>query len=174
MKVRYHGPVLFARRGPAFAPLAAIALAVSCTAPAPPRDTPVRPAAPKWPLLEAARAWPLAVPRHPSVGHAPPRYTLEVRVTPAASLPLYLDLVPGQSLPAGTQLAAFHQARTGEPGTIYAMEKLPDGTWRPLAADADGTLLQGNLTACLTCHRDAPADSVFGPPRTTVAPVAPP
>jgi len=68
-------------------------------------------------------------------------------------------------VPPGTRVAAFHETVEGEPASVYVLEKLPDGQWRPLVTEPDGTLVSGELGTCLSCHADAPADSLFGPRR---------
>jgi hypothetical protein len=88
-----------------------------------------------------------------------------VRVTPETAVPLYLGLTRGQTLPEGTRIAAFHTGRDGEARWVYVLEKVAAKGWSALAVEPDGTLAQGDLTACLSCHEDAPADSVFGPAR---------
>jgi len=90
---------------------------------------------------------------------------MEVRVSPGA-LDLYRGLVAGGSLPPGSTVAAFHKTPNGAPGSIYAMTRLPTGSWEFVATEPDGTLLgRGPLAACASCHDDAPADPLFGPPR---------
>lgn len=86
-------------------------------------------------------------------------------MSPAEAADPYLALVPGQSLPVGTRVAAFHESQSGDAASVYVLTKGPSGTWEPLVTEPDGTLVQGDLTPCLTCHSDAPADSLFGPRR---------
>jgi hypothetical protein len=85
-------------------------------------------------------------------------------VTPAA-LPAYRSLVAGQTLPVGTEIAAFHRSVDGgAPGSTYVMEKRAEG-WAFFATDATGRLLLGEgVRLCVSCHAEARADSLFGVP----------
>lgn len=88
---------------------------------------------------------------------------MEVRVSPGA-LDLYRGLVAGGSLPAGSTLVALHRTPSGAPGSVYAMTRLPAGSWEFMATEPDGTVLgRGLLAPCASCHDDAPAAPLFGP-----------
>lgn len=108
----------------------------------------------------------------PNQGHAGAGASAWVKVSPAA-LHTYQGWVQDSTLPMGTLLAMFHAAGTSRAtASIYVMEKTPSG-WRYGVVGADGrTLAAGNgvsvpsPAACAGCHAAAPADSVFGPPRT--------
>lgn len=144
---------------------AAALLVLSC---APAREPPVAsrlpPAPPRWAEFEGARTWPLAAEPFASRGHGGGHYTVEVRVTPAA-LPAYRALVPGRTLPVGTEIAAFHRSVDGgAPGSTYVMQKRAEG-WAFFATDAAGRVLVGEgVRLCAGCHAEARADSLFGVP----------
>jgi hypothetical protein len=128
----------------------------------------VKPAGrPRWERLAEARSWPLATPPFLASGHAGGEYTMEVRVSPSA-VEDYRALTAGKQWVPGTSLVAFHLRRQdGAAASIYAMTKLPDGRWEYVVAAPDGTLeARGALPLCTRCHADAPADSLFGAPRT--------
>jgi hypothetical protein len=86
-----------------------------------------------------------------------------VRVAPPG-LAAYRSLTPGLRLPAGTIIAAFHRNRvTGAAGSVYAMQKHPDGAWEYVVIAPDGAIeARGTVPLCARCHAEAPADSVFG------------
>ncbi len=89
-----------------------------------------------------------------------------VRVTPAVR-DTYLSLVTDSVLPEGTIVALFFADEAGrEAGPVFAMEK-QSGTWRYFSTDARGGLdPRLNAGECARCHEAAPADSVFGLPRS--------
>jgi hypothetical protein len=82
----------------------------------------------------------------------------------------YVALVPGQSVPAGTVVAAVHELPDGGEGPIYAMEKDDSGGWRYLVVSPSGLIEeQGALPLCVRCHAEGVSDSLFGPPRAQAA-----
>lgn len=91
---------------------------------------------------------------------------MEIRVSPE-SREGYLGLRPGISLSDGTVVAAVHRdVDTSRPGPIYVMEKRA-GAWAFQVLGADGRPAEhGPLTLCARCHAEAPADMLFGLPRT--------
>jgi hypothetical protein len=130
--------------------------------PAPP--TPSRHAVEsRWERFAEARSWPLAAPPSVARGHAAGEYIASVRV-PSAYRDAYRGLVAGERWPVGMSIAAFHERRADhEPGSIYAMTKLPAGDWEYVVAAPDGVVeSRGTIDLCARCHADAPADSLFG------------
>jgi hypothetical protein len=143
--------------------LAGLAWGAACASAEQPLP-PLAPAvsSPRWERLAAASQWPEAAPPFASRGHGA-GFIVTVRVEPAG-LEAYRGIVSGGVFAEGTSNAVFHRDSAGTAGSIYAMEKR-SGAWRFTAANADGTLLEGDLGLCRRCHDDSPADHVFGAPR---------
>lgn len=84
-----------------------------------------------------------------------------VRVNDAARSS-YANLVTDTVFPDGSVLVELSQGV----GHSYAMRKT-GGAWSYFELGAKGGLLaSGALKLCAGCHAQAPADQVFGPPRT--------
>jgi len=150
----------------------ATALLMGACARQPPRAeaAPSQPVA-RWAELDVARAWPSASAAFPSRGHGVGQYLIDVRVEPRY-LGAYRNLSRGQTLPVGTTLAAFHRDRdTGAAASIYVMQKRSDAEWEFSVADDEGRLRpQQSVELCSRCHAEAPADDLFGVPRSPAAP----
>jgi hypothetical protein len=141
----------------------ALPSSLACSAPAPLPSVTPPPARPHWRGFDEVRALPSVGPAWPAQGHGVDPAFVEVRVTPAAA-DAYRSLSPATRFPAGVTIAAFYRRPSGEAWSVYAMTKRADG-WQYVVADPDGTLVnEGELTACVLCHREAPADGVFGMP----------
>ena len=122
-------------------------------------------AEPSWSEYAAARKWPIAAELHPSRGHGSSEYLVEVRVAPEA-LSAYRDLVPGTGLPKGARVAAAHRERSGgQVASTFVMQKGEDGRWAYFSVGPTGRVDRGDTALCRRCHSQAPADSLFGPPR---------
>jgi hypothetical protein len=98
-------------------------------------------------------------------GHAPQPYSASVRVNPEAR-EQYRNLVADSLLPAATVIAELVLDSEARIQQILAMEKQASGDWEFLMLTADGRArARGALSSCTRCHAEAPADSLFGPPR---------
>lgn len=96
-----------------------------------------------------------------SRGHLPEQ-SVEVRVNDVARQP-YAALVTDTVFPDGSLLAELSPSASGNG---YAMRKSA-GVWSYFELDPRGHLLaSGALALCIGCHAQAPADQVFGLPRT--------
>lgn len=105
----------------------------------------------------------------PSIGHHPPSWTGQVRVSPGAAS-LYRDPPPGSAYAEGTILTESHATLEGAALPTYAMVKResgfdgPGGDWEYLVLESDGSIVsRGVLQTCARCHADAPGDHAFGP-----------
>lgn len=105
-------------------------------------------------------------------GHDRERGFADVRVSPLAR-DAYIGLVSDSVLPVGSLVAlAFCDETRTRQRSVYAMQKDANG-WQFLALDAAGRPdPEVDLTACVRCHEGAPADELFGLPRS--AELAPP
>jgi len=102
---------------------------------------------------------------YPSLGHEPPSLVIDQVLTSPDTREMYRLQVASTRYPVGTWLVARHRTADGaRTGPLYAQFRSSSG-WRFVAATADGWLLDADLEACRTCHAQAPADFVFGPPR---------
>jgi hypothetical protein len=99
-------------------------------------------------------------------GHDAERGFADVRVSPLAR-DAYIGLVSDSTLPEGSLVALFFCDETrSAPRSVYAMEKAASG-WRFLALDPAGRPNPNvDVTACARCHEGAPADFLFGLPRS--------
>ena len=96
-----------------------------------------------------------------SHGHQPEQ-PVDVRVNEVARA-TYVALVTDAVFPDGSLLAELSH---GASGNGYVMRKSA-GVWSYFELDSQGVLLaSGTLPLCSGCHRQAPADGVFGLPRT--------
>ena len=123
-----------------------------------------RPSSAIWPDYGEALRWP-AVNDAPftSRGHEPEQQ-VDVRVNEVAR-PAYTALVADTLFPEGSLLVELPHDRAGA-GSGYAMRK-QDGHWSYLLLDPQGGVqASGALPLCSGCHGQAPADQVFGLPRT--------
>jgi hypothetical protein len=134
-------------------------------APAPLATIPPPPPSP-WPRfaeineLPTVSAEPFPVQGHPDT----PPFAI-VRVTHAARQ-AYSRLVTDTVLPDGSVVAMIHQGGAGTVlGPVYVMEKV-EGSWRYLALASDGVPIPFDEGGCAGCHAIAPADHLFGPPRS--------
>jgi len=86
---------------------------------------------------------------------------MRVRISPGA-LSSYLNWRAGSALPDGTWVVAEHLARQdNELGPYYFAHKTAQG-WQFGASSPEGLLL-APAEGCVLCHKDAPADEIFGP-----------
>jgi hypothetical protein len=117
--------------------------------------------APVWDVYPEVLRWPAANPTpFTSRGHQPEQ-SVEVRANEAARAS-YAGLVTDTVFPEGSVLVELSQGI----GHGYAMRKVK-GAWSYLELDSKGRVLaSGALTYCSDCHSQAPADHVFGPPRS--------
>jgi hypothetical protein len=123
---------------------------------------------PHWDRLEEVRSWPNAHAKpFVSLGHLSARYSASVKVDPA-SRDAYSNLVAASLLPVGTMIAEFHLAEpAGQPGPIFAMQKLAEDRWEYLVVDPGGRVQKrGQLDLCQRCHAEGIADHLFGLPRS--------
>jgi hypothetical protein len=101
-----------------------------------------------------------------SRGHLvrPPFATVRIN---AEARDAYLSLVTDTVLPDGSTVALFFgDEQQREAGPVYAMEKTHGG-WRFLSTDSEGGLDPTlDPTTCSRCHDGAPADDLFGLPRS--------
>ena len=127
-----------------------------------------------WADAVAARSWPLARDAFVSRGHGVRTFLAEVRVAPP-NLEAYRRLAPGQLMPVGAVVAAFHRSReTGAPSSIYVMTKRAPDDWQFLVSEPDGTRDENwNLELCARCHAEAAADHLFGLPMSPDPPALP-
>src|SRR4051812_770235 len=123
--------------------------------------TPAPRRAPVWDVYAEAQRWSAAGPTpFTSRGHQPEQL-VEVRVNDLARAS-YSELVTDTVFPDGSVLVELSQGV----GHSYAMQKA-EGTWTYLELGARGSVLaRGALTLCSGCHAQAPADHVFGSPRS--------
>ncbi len=122
---------------------------------------------PSWLSLASLSALPLASAEpYPVRGHFPGRYQAVVHVSQPAR-DAYLEPTPERALPEGSVVAQFLTERdTGSAGPVYVMRKDTENTWLFAVLAPDGTPLDvGTLPLCARCHREAPADFMFGLPR---------
>jgi hypothetical protein len=108
-------------------------------------------------------------------GHDAQRGFADLRVSPLAR-DAYISLVSDSVLPEGSLVAlVFCDETRTEQRSVYAMQKLAAG-WEFLALDSAGRPdPKVDLTACARCHEGAPADDLFGLPRSaTLAPLPDP
>lgn len=131
----------------------------------------------KWPEFDHVATWPAV--NHLafiSNGHAPGRYTAEVKVSPAEAL-RYRNLVHDTTFPVTTIVASFHTARlTESPGPIHVMQKVTADSWEFLLLAPSGEIVLRERTGlCQRCHAEALSDHLFGAPRGAgqTAPPAP-
>ena len=105
-------------------------------------------------------------------GHDGERGFADLRVSPLAR-DAYIGLVSDSVLPEGSLVAlVFCDETRTELRSVYAMQKDANG-WQFLALDTNGRPNpEVDLAACARCHEGAPADDLFGLPRS--AALAPP
>jgi hypothetical protein len=121
-----------------------------------------------WDRYDEVQGWPSAHEKaFLSLGHLSAQYAASVIVDPAAR-DAYQNLVTGSSLPVGTVIAEFHRdARTGQKGPVFAMQKQAVGRWEFLVVDPAGVVQnRGQLALCQRCHAEGVADQLFGLPRS--------
>ncbi|MET0793518.1 MAG: hypothetical protein ABW061_18500 [Polyangiaceae bacterium] len=116
--------------------------------------------APVWDVYPEVRHWPVASAVPFSTRGHQPEQTVEVRVNEAARAS-YAGLVTDTVFPEGSVLVELSRGA----GHGYAMQKV-GGAWSYFELDSQGAVLaSGALPLCASCHAQAPADHVFGPPR---------
>ena len=119
-------------------------------------------AAPVWEVYSEVQQWPAINPApFTSRGHQPEQ-SVDIRVNEAARAS-YTGLVTDTVFPEGSVLAELPRGM----GHGYAMRKA-GGVWSYFELDAQGRLLASGtpLALCAACHSEAPADHVFGSPRS--------
>jgi hypothetical protein len=115
---------------------------------------------------------PLTIKPFVNRGHDRERGFADLRVSSFAR-DAYIGLVSDSVLPEGSLVALVFcdETRTAQ-RSVYAMQKDANG-WQFLALDAAGRPdPEVDLAACVRCHEGAPADDLFGLPRS--AELAPP
>jgi hypothetical protein len=150
--------------------------AVACSAPAPAvrvpaPNAPARAKITPWARFAEVSAWPTVTEApFPSQGHQAELPSARVRASPEAR-EAYAALVQDSVLPEGSVLALFHESADGVTrGAVYVMQKT-GGSWQYLLLDAVGREGSGAIPGrCAGCHADAPADHLFGLPRSRSAP----
>jgi hypothetical protein len=135
---------------------------------APVRHAPAReePPAPWSRFAELASLPPLNAKPFVNRGHDRERGFADLRVSPVAR-DAYIGLVSDSVLPEGSLVAlVFCDETRTEQRSVYAMQKDAKG-WQFFALDATGRPKpEVDLGVCLRCHEGAPADDLFGLPRS--------
>ena len=134
----------------------------------PPTKTPAPPPR-TWARFDEVRSWPpLDAQPFQTQGHQP---TLDVDVAVSETArATYTSLVTDSVLPDGALLAELAHDLRQPTSRAWLMTK-QKGEWSYLELDGQGHVLdEGRLARCEGCHALAPADHVFGLPRTPAGP----